>query len=747
MTITPPCVPLPEAPSPWRIGGRGLPTLPGQTLLEALEAAGVAWPSHCRVGACGTCRCRVVSGKVLERTESAYLLSNDEIAAGVVLACQSEARGEVRITAAEALPRCEATVEAVRFLTPSVRELVLRPEATIDYRAGQVALLHLPVAEGQPAVVRPYSFATVPAADGLLRFTIRLHPGGAFSEALARRMTPGDRLVLEGPTGRFALPDGAGPLLVVGGGTGLPPLLALLESAMAEGQDAREVRVLLVTRDPSRHFAASRLAALASGWRGGLRIETLSPEASAGDGDVETGPLARSLARLPTLLEGLRANEASAAVCGSPAFVDAVAAQLLLAGLPPSRLALDRFSPAMTPAAMPPSAPAADAGAPEATGGAPSPWAMLKFSLFHAIGLSAVIAIVAGGAWSGWGLLAIVAAYVLGDALLGDDLSVPAYRHTVALTALLWSALPLVVLIVFAAVWRVSPGDPLGFGAAVQVLTGADVLAARESSGAGSLIAVWALTGLMIGMVATVPAHELVHRTWDRLSMAVGRALLAFSFDTSFAIEHVHGHHRAVATPDDPASAPRGRSVYAHILHSTGYGNLSAWRIEVARLAKRGLGPWSAHNAVLRGWAGSVLLLAAAAAMAGIVGVLFFAACALWGKALLEIVNYMEHYGLARDPVTPVQPRHSWNTNRRVSSWSMFNLTRHSHHHAQGELPFHALTPMPGAPMMPAGYLTTILLTLVPPLWRRLMAPRLAEWDARFATPVERALARVHAEG
>ena len=76
----------------------------------------------------------------------------------------------------------------------------------------------------------------------------------------------------------------------------------------------------------------------------------------------------------------------------------------------------------------------------------------------------------------------------------------------------------------------------------------------------------------------------------------------------------------------------------------------------------------------------------------------------------------------------------------------MFNLTRHSHHHAQGEVPFHRLRPMPDAPMMPAGYLTTILLTLVPPLWRRLMAPRLADWDVRFATPVERALARASAE-
>ena len=111
------------------------------------------------------------------------------------------------------------------------------------------------------------------------------------------------------------------------------------------------------------------------------------------------------------------------------------------------------------------------------------------------------------------------------------------------------------------------------------------------------------------------------------------------------------------------------------------------------------------------------------------------------GKALLEIVNYMEHYGLVRDPEAPVAPRHSWNTNRRISSWTMLQLTRHSHHHAEGEVPFQDLAPYPEAPMMVQGYLTTILLTLVPPLWHALMVPKLRDWDARFANAAERRLA------
>jgi alkane 1-monooxygenase len=118
-----------------------------------------------------------------------------------------------------------------------------------------------------------------------------------------------------------------------------------------------------------------------------------------------------------------------------------------------------------------------------------------------------------------------------------------------------------------------------------------------------------------------------------------------------------------------------------------------------------------------------------------------FVACGLGGKALLEIVNYMEHYGLLRSPQSPVQPRHSWNTNRRVSSWTLFNLTRHSHHHAQGEIAYQNLRPMADAPQMLSGYLTVLVLTLIPPLWQRLMAPKLLAWDRDFADAEERRLA------
>ena len=136
----------------------------------------------------------------------------------------------------------------------------------------------------------------------------------------------------------------------------------------------------------------------------------------------------------------------------------------------------------------------------------------------------------------------------------------------------------------------------------------------------------------------------------------------------------------------------------------------------------------------------SVVWFALVFVIAGLPGMFFAMATGLVAKSVLEIVNYMEHYGMVRLPNQRVMPRHSWNTNRRVSNWAMFNLSRHSHHHAQGAVPFHKLQPMPEAPTMINGYMATLLLTLVPSLWFKLMAPKLAHWDEHYATDDERAL-------
>ena len=695
---------------------------PRETLLQAALRSGVDFPYSCRVGGCGTCKCRLESGEVKELTETGYLLTAEEIAEGTILACQSAPKSDVRVVVEERRGVPGRVVGQER-VTHDITCLTVELDGSIDYKGGQFANLRI---EGLDGVARSYSFASPARLGEPLRFFIRRVPGGAFSTLVNDTDVLGRTVHVDGPAGDFWLRGGSAPLLLVAGGSGLAPILALLQEAAAAGV-RRSATLLFGAREERDLYALEEIEAIARQWRGEFRFIPVLSEVGEGAGWSGARGLVTEL--IPEVAE----PGTHAYLCGPPPMVDAARERLAAQGVPPEVVHFDRFTTRAD-------APQEEAVAEESPG-----WVQalhyLKFFAFHAIGLAAAVALVMGGAWTTGALIAVVTLYVLGDAIGGDDTSTPTFHHPGLLTAQLWAALPLLSLIAFSAVWSVSPGDPLGFGAWVTGWSGYDVLAARDAAAFGHHVSAMILTGLMIGMVGTIPAHELTHRTWDPISMVIGRWLLAFSFDTIFAIEHVYGHHRYVSTEEDPATAPRGRNVYYHVLASTLGGNVSAWKIEAARLRKKGRWVASWRNAMIRGHLMSFLLVGAAFAVGGWRGALFFTLCALWGKALLEIVNYMEHYGMVRDPETPVQPHHSWNTNRRVSSWAMFNLTRHSHHHAQGEVPYQDLKPYPDAPMMISGYLTTIIVALIPPLWHRLMIPKLQAWDRDFATERERQLA------
>ncbi len=364
-----------------------------------------------------------------------------------------------------------------------------------------------------------------------------------------------------------------------------------------------------------------------------------------------------------------------------------------------------------------------------------------KYTLFHMLTVPFAIGLTLGGDWLYLGLAAVILFVVGGDLLFGDDTEEPQYQHEWILNLQLYSSLVLIFILNFIMIWTVADADVLGYGALVESLTGYDAAAAREGNTLPQYIVAIISCGLLSSVVGTIVGHELTHRTWDPVAMFIGRWLLAFSWDTAFSIEHVYGHHIYVGSTDDPATAPRGRNVYWHILASTVKGNISAWKLEKQRLQRKRLPVFSHHNLYIRGVLMSVALEVAAFMMAGWIGVLVFTASALIAKSFLEIVNFMEHYGMVRNVNTPVQPYHSWNTNKRVSSWAMFNLTRHSHHHAEGDVPFHKLRPYQDAPMMVNGYLTTIFLTLLPPLWNKIMVPKVLDWDRRYATAEELELA------
>jgi alkane 1-monooxygenase len=187
-----------------------------------------------------------------------------------------------------------------------------------------------------------------------------------------------------------------------------------------------------------------------------------------------------------------------------------------------------------------------------------------------------------------------------------------------------------------------------------------------------------------------------------------------------------------VATPEDPASARLGESFYA-FLPRTVIGSLrSAWELERVRLARLGRSPWSVRNDILGAWLMTVVLFAALVAAFGWVVLPYLLVQAAIGFSLLEVVNYLEHYGLLRQRredgrYERTRPEHSWNSNSAASNVLLYHLQRHSDHHANPIRRYQALRHVEEAPQLPTGYAGMILLAVIPPLWRRTMDHRVLE--------------------
>lgn len=253
-------------------------------------------------------------------------------------------------------------------------------------------------------------------------------------------------------------------------------------------------------------------------------------------------------------------------------------------------------------------------------------------------------------------------------------------------------------------------------------------------------VAVFAFAvGSVTGGIGITVAHELGHRA-SRLDRALSRLLLVSVGYGHFYVEHNRGHHARVATAGDPASAPRGLDVYRFMLRSVIGGFLHAWRLEAMRLQLQGRSSLHPSNWVLTGTAIWLMLLAVLGWTAGSTAVAFVFGQAVWAVGLLEVVNYIEHYGLRRAVLAngrtePVAPHHSWNADFAVSNWLLFNLQLHSDHHAHVDRPFETLRSMPRAPQLPAGYPTMVLAALLPPLWFALMDRRLPPQRAEVSAP------------
>jgi alkane 1-monooxygenase len=235
--------------------------------------------------------------------------------------------------------------------------------------------------------------------------------------------------------------------------------------------------------------------------------------------------------------------------------------------------------------------------------------------------------------------------------------------------------------------------------------------------------------GIVLGANGINVAHELGHRP-TRGEQAMSKLLLLPALYQHFFIEHNRGHHKYVATRQDPATARRGEPIYRFWPRAIGGAWRAAWSLERERLDRLGQKPFSWQNQMLRFQVYQLGWLAGITAWLGWDGLLAALAVAVVGMLLLETINYIEHYGLQRRLLPsgrpePVAPAHSWNSDHELGRIFLYELTRHSDHHFKATRKYQILRHLDQSPQLPFGYPTCMVIAMVPPLWFRMMNPRI----------------------
>jgi len=244
----------------------------------------------------------------------------------------------------------------------------------------------------------------------------------------------------------------------------------------------------------------------------------------------------------------------------------------------------------------------------------------------------------------------------------------------------------------------------------------------------------WIVSVGIVGGLGINVAHELIHKD-GKLETRAGGFLLSLVCYAGFKVEHLRGHHVHVSTPEDASSSRYNQSLYEFLPQAYVRNFLNAWKLEAQRLQRKGYSALSWRNELIWWYGISAAVFAGFTLAFGWLGAVFFLGQSFIAFTLLEIVNYLEHYGLHRRKLENgryerTTPEHSWNSNYFLTNVFLFQLQRHSDHHAYAKRRYQVLRHHDVAPQLPAGYSTMIVLALFPALWKKVMNPRVEAYYA-----------------
>ena len=355
--------------------------------------------------------------------------------------------------------------------------------------------------------------------------------------------------------------------------------------------------------------------------------------------------------------------------------------------------------------------------------------------------------VIAGGMLS-WIGVALLGVGVIVDTILRKQSSSSMHKEDGSTKAsptfqnlVMYMMLPVFVLLQLALAWRV-----YGFMTGVPVeITATWFGLIPVYSGITSLDLIGAVlsTGIFAG-IGIIYGHELSH--CKGFAFIISRMTMGLSGSAHFCYAHVYNHHLELASEDDPATAPRGRTIYGHYLLSYLGQSKFVFNMEKERLSRMGVSFISWQNRWIRGYLMSIPSAVLFFMAGGWIGIAALATVWVISNFELEALNYLEHYGLVRVKDQPIDYRHNWDNDTLFTSWFFIEIGRQADHHDRGETHFWELENV-GAPNLGWGYFTIFALALVPPLWHWYMRKRSATWDAKFATAEEKEIsARVNKE-